>query len=98
MYPMAHNGTIDMASAIGPNTYKTNNGKSMIHLVNGQAGNIEAHSVLNKGQNPANLTAYLDQVSYGYTKLTVWNASTIEWQFIKGSDGSVGDYLYVHKG
>jgi hypothetical protein len=96
MYPMGFNGTIDQESIIDEHTYKTNNGKSIAHLVNGQAGNIESHSVL--GDDPVlNITAYLDYKNYGFTKLTVYNASMASWEFVHGSDGSTGDYVYLVK-
>jgi hypothetical protein len=56
---MGHNGTIDVNSVVNDNTYYTNPGVSMTHIINGMAGNIESHSTLDAGQSPANITAYV---------------------------------------
>lgn len=97
MLPMGRNGTIDYASVVDNHTYTTASGKSMVHIVNGQAGNIESHSTL--GKDPVlNLTKVLNNNDYGYTKLTVVNETTVETAFIRGEDGSVGDYLTLVKG
>jgi hypothetical protein len=97
LYPLGANSTIDWDSVVDAHTYKVNEGKSITHLINGMAGNIESHSVLNAGQSPANITAVLDQSHYGFSKLTVVDAKTAKWEFIKGEDGSVGDYLTLLK-
>ena len=97
LYPL-NNGTIVQDSIISNNSYRANgDGKSLIHLVNGQAGNIESHSELD-GDPRLNITAVLDVTSYGNSKLTVFNATLAMWEFIKGEDGSVGDQLMMHKG
>ncbi|KAJ7725426.1 Metallo-dependent phosphatase-like protein [Mycena maculata] len=96
MFPLMRNYTLDMGSVINNHTYKTNPGKSLIHLVNGQAGNVESHSELN-GAPLLNITAFLDHEHYGFAKLTVHNASMASWQFIHGGNGKVGDYLYIVK-
>ncbi|ORY30983.1 acid phosphatase AphA [Naematelia encephala] len=97
-YPLGKNATIDYASVIDNNTYLVNEGKSITHLINGMAGNIESHSTLEPDQPVLNLTAVLDFTHYGFSKLTVVNATTATWQFIHGDDGSVGDYLTLIKG
>lgn len=43
MFPMGFNGSIDSASVIDRDTYRTNPGKSITHIINGMAGNIETH-------------------------------------------------------
>lgn len=40
LYPLTIDGTIDQASVVSHNTYHTNPGKSMTHIINGMAGNI----------------------------------------------------------
>lgn len=72
---------------------QTGNGKAVTYLTNGQAGNVESHSELNPGQPVLNLTAVLNKEDYGFSKLTVENATHAHWQFVKGSDGSDGDYV-----
>lgn len=69
----------------------------MTHIINGMAGNIESHSTLSEGEAIANITAILDQTHYGFSKLTVHNASALTWTFIRGDDGSVGDELTLLK-
>ncbi|KKK21526.1 hypothetical protein P175DRAFT_0478312 [Aspergillus ochraceoroseus IBT 24754] len=97
MWPLGANGTIDRQSIIDKNTYRANNGKSVTHVVNGMAGNIESHSVLSKGQSLANITALLDTTHYGFSKLTVVSETAAKWEFIRGDDGSLGDYLMLVK-
>ncbi|KAK3675961.1 hypothetical protein LTR78_004153 [Recurvomyces mirabilis] len=90
------NGTIDTASIINNNTYQTNPGVSMTHIVNGMAGNIESHSSLNASKI-LNITAVLNQYNYGFSKLTFHNESVATWQYVKGVDGSIGDELTLIK-
>ncbi|WPH02674.1 acid phosphatase [Acrodontium crateriforme] len=97
LFPLGANGTIDKASIVNNSTYHANPGKSMTHIINGMAGNIESHSTLNAGQKPANITAVLDQQHYGFSKLTFHSDEKLTWQFIKGQDGSVGDELTIIK-
>ncbi|RHZ58046.1 hypothetical protein CDV55_104604 [Aspergillus turcosus] len=97
MYPLGTNGTIDSASIVNNHTYRTNPGKSMTHIVNGMAGNIESHSELSKGQSIENITALLDTTHYGISKLTVLSEEEVKWEFIRGDDGSIGDYLILQK-
>lgn len=97
IYPMGHNGTIDYSSVVDPNTYTVSNGKSITHIINGAAGNVESHSVLDPGQKQANYTAVLDQEHYGFGKLTVVDAKTAKWEYIRGLDGVVADYVWLQK-
>jgi hypothetical protein len=81
---------------INNNTYWTNPGVSMAHIINGAAGNIESHSTL--GSDPLlNITTYLDQTNFGFGGLTVHNATALSWSYIHGSDGSKGDELTLLK-
>jgi hypothetical protein len=89
------NGTIDTASIVNNNTYYTNGGVSMAHIINGMAGNIESHSELSGGI--LNITAVLDTKHYGFSKLTVFNATALRFQFVLGNDGSIGDELVLLK-
>lgn len=88
---MGSNGTVDTSSIINNNTYYTNSGKSMTHIINGMAGNIESHSTLAKGQSPLNITCVLDDSHYGLSKLTIHNETVLSWKFVKGSNGESGD-------
>jgi hypothetical protein len=94
---MAKNGTIDTPSIVNNNTYYTNPGVSITHIINGMAGNIESHSTLDPGEAVKPLTAVLDRDHYGFSKMTVVNATTLTWTFVKGGDGSVGDSLTLIK-
>jgi len=96
LFPLGRNGTIDTASIVNNNTYKVNEGKSITHIVNGMAGNIESHSELSTGESILNITAVLDTKHYGFSKLTI-NATAASWQFIKGADGSIGDHVTLLK-
>ncbi|KAJ6095311.1 Metallo-dependent phosphatase-like protein, partial [Penicillium sp. IBT 16267x] len=97
LYPLGTNGTIDTSSILNNNTYRMNPGTSMTHIINGMAGNIESHSELGAGESIANITAVLNTQDYGFSKMTVVNATAMKWDYIKGSDGSVGDSLWLLK-
>lgn len=96
LFPLGANGTIDTSAIINNNTYYANNGKSMTHIINGMAGNVESHSTLPANET-LNITAVLDQKHYGFSKLTFHNASQATWQFIRGVDGKIGDELTLIK-
>ncbi|KAJ1559315.1 hypothetical protein HK405_011117 [Cladochytrium tenue] len=97
LFPLGANQTIDSSSIVNNGTYYTNPGVSMTHIVNGMAGNIESHSTLASGKSPLNITAVLDQEHYGFSKLTVENATALRWQFVRGLDGQIGDELVLLK-
>jgi hypothetical protein len=67
----------------------------MVHLINGAAGNIESHA--NSSKKTPDITAVRDMTSFGFSKLTVHNATTLSWKFIQGEDGHTGDALTVRK-
>ncbi|RFN43397.1 acid phosphatase [Fusarium flagelliforme] len=89
------NCKVDNVAHVDNSTYKVNPGVSMVHLINGAAGNIESHATTDKPK--PNITELIDKTSFGFSKLTVHNETTISWKFIKGEDGSVGDELTVLK-
>jgi hypothetical protein len=97
LYPLGVNQTIDTSSVLDNNTYVVNPGKSMTHIINGMAGNIESHSTLAANASPLNITAVLDQLHYGFSNINIVDANTLKWSFIKGDDGSVGDTLTLLK-
>lgn len=70
LFPLGPNATIDTSAIIDDHTYSPNPGKSLIHLINGQAGNVQSHDTLG-GDPVLNITAVLDFKHYGFTKLTV---------------------------
>lgn len=94
-FPLTINGTVDTSSIKDNNTYVTNEGVSMTHLVNGMAGNVESHDELD-GAPILNITAVLDATHYGFSKLTV-NTTALKFQFILGIDGSIGDEMVILK-
>jgi hypothetical protein len=69
----------------------------MVHLINGAAGNIESHATINMSLPIPDITAHRNLTSFGFSKLTVFNATTLSWKFIQGHDGLVGDELTVRK-
>lgn len=95
LWPLGANGTVDGASVVDNKTYYADNGRSMTHIINGMAGNIESHSTLGSGKL-LDVTAVLDDQNYGFSKLTVHNATTLSWAFVRG-DGVVGDELTLVK-
>ncbi|KAK4246242.1 Metallo-dependent phosphatase-like protein [Corynascus novoguineensis] len=95
MWPMRANGTIDHEAIVDDHTYIANTGRSLTHLVNGMAGNIESHSTLEEDKL-LDITAVVDQENYGFNKLTVHNATALTWTFVRG-DGGVGDKLTLIK-
>lgn len=97
LFPVGANGTVDQASVINNNTFYTNPGKSITHIINGAAGNVESHSYLDDGEAVADYTAFLDQEHYGFGKLTVESATELTWLYIRGDDGGVHDKLTLKK-
>lgn len=97
LLPLGANGTINSAAVIDNHTYTTDPGVSMTHLVNGMAGNVESHSTLSATQKVLNITAVLNMVDYGFSKLTFKNASVATWEFVHGADGAIGDSLTLIK-
>ncbi|TAQ88942.1 hypothetical protein B7494_g2715 [Chlorociboria aeruginascens] len=93
LFPLGSNGTIDTSSIINNNTYYTGTGKSLTHLINGMAGNIESHSVLDADEPILSITAVLNQKDYGFSKFTFHNATVATWEFIKGDGSGLGDEL-----
>ncbi|RKL32467.1 Acid phosphatase [Fusarium proliferatum] len=77
--------------------YEVRPGHSMVHLINGAAGNIESHATINKSLPIPDITAHRNITSFGFSKLTVFNETTLSWKFIQGHDGKVGDELTVLK-
>jgi hypothetical protein len=96
MWPLTSSGAIDNASVINANTYYTNAGVSMTHLINGMAGNIESHSELD-GSPLLAKTAYLDTTHYGFNKVTFFNSTVMKFEFVLGLDGTVADELTLIK-
>ena len=95
-----------MGSVINNHTYKVNNPKSMIHVVNGAGGNVEGHT-----QNKqTDLDAFVDNTHYGISHLTVYNETAALITFVNGGDGQYNpaywqdsgegqlqDYLWIMK-
>ena len=75
----------------------TNPGTSLVHVINGQAGNLESHSFLDADEPIKNITNVLDQEHYGFSKLTALNATALKWEFIRGDGAGVGDTLTLLK-
>lgn len=96
LLPLGANGTIDAASVVDNNTYYTNPGKSMTHIINGAAGNIESHSTLD-GDPIAAYTQVLDYEHYGFGRLSVDSEAELRWTWVRGDDGGVGDTLTLKK-
>ncbi|KAL2824237.1 Metallo-dependent phosphatase-like protein [Aspergillus cavernicola] len=97
MWPMGFNGSIDTSSIVNNHTYHANTGQSITHIVNGMAGNVESHTEFSEGEGLTDITAKLDSTHYGLSKLTVVSETAVKWEFIRGDDGSVGDYLTLIK-
>lgn len=96
-FPLGANGTIDASSVVDNGTFYTNPGKSITHIINGAAGNIESHSFLEEGESQAAFTAVLDDEHYGFGRLTVQSETELTWEYVRGDDGSVGDSLTLRK-
>ncbi|KFY43833.1 hypothetical protein V494_01797 [Pseudogymnoascus sp. VKM F-4513 (FW-928)] len=96
LYPLTSTGAVDSGSVVDENTYKTNPGVSMTHIINGMAGNIESHSILSGKIQPK--TAVLDMTHYGFNKLTFFNSTAMKFAFVLGKDGSIADEVTLLKG
>ncbi|KAJ1552278.1 hypothetical protein HK405_011950, partial [Cladochytrium tenue] len=97
LFPLTSAGAVDTASVVSNTTFRTNPGVSMTHIINGCAGNIESHSTLASGSSVLAITAVLDQQNYGFSRLSVLNATALKWEFVRGADGAVGDELTLLK-
>jgi Calcineurin-like phosphoesterase/Iron/zinc purple acid phosphatase-like protein C len=95
--PMGRNGTIDMSAMKDNNTYVTGTGKSLTHVINGMAGNIESHSTLGQGQKLLNITVVLNQRDYGFSTLTFCNETVATWSYVKRDGSGIGDVLTTVK-
>ena len=95
LYPLTSTGAVDSGSVIDQNTYRTNPGVSMTHIINGMAGNIESHSILSGKIQPK--TAVLDMTHYGFNKLTFFNSTAMKFAFVLGKDGSIADEVTLLK-
>jgi acid phosphatase len=96
-WPLTLNGTVDRAAIIDNNTYAVNPGKSLVHITNGMAGNIESHSFIKDGTPIRDTTAVLNQLDYGFSKLTFKDVNTLTWEFVKGDGSGIGDSLTLRK-
>lgn len=97
LFPMGKNGALDMDSVVNNNTYVTNPGKSMTHLINGAAGNVESFTPWKKSDHLKNITAVLNREDFGFSKLTVVNSTALKWDYVLGTNGSEGDSLWLLK-
>ncbi|KKA30953.1 hypothetical protein TD95_001328 [Thielaviopsis punctulata] len=89
--------SIDTSSVVNNNTYLTNPGVSMTHIINGMAGNIESHSTRSSSEKIQAYTQVLDTEHYGFTKMTVHNSSVVSWEFVRGDGQGLGDSLTLIK-
>jgi len=64
-----------------------------IYFVNGAAGNVEGHTT----GKAKPMTAYVDDKDYGYSRATVYNSTTLLWQFFHASDNTLGDQVTIYK-
>jgi hypothetical protein len=97
LLPLGTNGTIETSNIVNNNTYYTGNGKSLTHVINGMAGNIESHTTLDSDEPILNITQVLNQKDYGFSTLTFHNATVATWQFVKGDGSGIGDELTLIK-
>lgn len=96
LLPMGKNYTIVKDNVRDDHTYVAKKG-AVAHIVNGQAGQMEGHSVLKPDQKPANFSAVIDTDNWGFGKINVQNGSHLLFEFIRGTDGNVGDHLWLVK-
>lgn len=95
MYPITAEGQVEHSAVQDNHTYIATN-SSMIHIIEGNAGNVESHSTIDKSKI-LNITAELNEVDYGFAKLRVHNSTHATYRFIRGADGSTGDYVDIIK-
>lgn len=95
-YPLLHGGDVDHSAVLDNRHFLTNEGKSMLHLINGMAGNIESHTTLRPGEKIRPLTAALDDHHYGFSTMSI-NETTFHWQFIRGDGEGVQDEVVLQK-
>lgn len=96
MWPLGANGTLDTTSIIDRNTYHTNPGVSITHIINGMAGNVETHTQLGD-HTPLEITNVLNDKQFGFSKLTVHNRTALQMEYIRGDGAGVGDSFFLLK-
>ena len=64
-----------------------------IYITNGAAGNVEGHPDLYK----QDYDAYVDVTAFGYSKLTVYNATDMRYQFFNSTNEALIDEIYIHR-
>jgi hypothetical protein len=67
---------------------------SPIYIVHGAAGNVEGHEGLS---NTAAWLATKDDQNFGYGRLSVYNATTLQWTVFRDSDNAVIDDMVLSK-
>eukprot|EP01104_Vermistella_antarctica_P000670 TRINITY_DN10804_c0_g1_i1.p1 TRINITY_DN10804_c0_g1~~TRINITY_DN10804_c0_g1_i1.p1 ORF type:complete len:459 (+),score=90.52 TRINITY_DN10804_c0_g1_i1:37-1377(+) len=88
MYPV-YNNTVTSTSYVNPT--------DTVHIVNGAGGNEEGPTVY-LSQMPTGAPWLAHRYSgWGYAKLNIPNATTLEWTFIRASDGGVEDTMTITK-
>lgn len=95
-YPITSQGEVDHSAVIDKHTYIAKPG-SLIHFTQGNAGNVESHSTLGPDEPILNTTAVLNEVDYGFASFKVHNKTHASYTFVKGADGSAGDYVFITK-
>jgi len=70
-----------------------NNPSVPIYIVNGAAGNVEGHSHGDKQP----ISAFINDKDYGYGRVSVFNGTTLQWQFFAAKDNSLVDEVFIFK-
>jgi len=78
-YPVC-NGALQQSNYVNPTC--------PVHIVNGAAGNIEGHTGFGSQRD---WNAYRNSADYGFGMLTVFNSTTLQWQFFRASDNGLDD-------
>lgn len=93
-YPLQQNGYILKSAVNNFNNY-TATETAPVYITQGNAGNVEGHNSMDP--NVAFQTARLDDSNFGYGKLTVYNSTTLYYQYFHATDGVMADDLWLVK-
>jgi len=87
LWPVAPGGEVPAENYDNPS--------APVYIINGCAGNVENHSSAPAKNLP--YTALVNAKDFGYGRLVVHNASTIDWQMYRSSDQSIMDQITLVK-
>lgn len=69
------------------------NPEGPIYVISGGAGNVEGHDAFPSPLLPS--SAYVDVTNFGLSTLQFFNATHLQFQYLRADDGSLSDEFWV---